>query len=211
MVPSKKKHLAKILSSLERFGSPKAELEQYETPGDVAAELLWIASMKGKIRDKTVADLGCGTGILSIGCALLGAKKVYAVDIDDEAIEIAKRNSLKIRCRDMIEFFEMDVSKFDVKVDTVVMNPPFGCQSKNADRAFLEKGFEIGDDIFSLHLAKKEVERFLEGFSRDRGFNMKILKKMEMEIPAKFFFHKKRMERVDVDIIHLERIRCTIL
>ena len=207
MAMFRKKQLAIVLSNLEKFGKPKVDLEQYETPGNIAAELLWIADMKGKIRNKTIADLGCGTGILSIGCALLGAKKVYAVDIDREAITIAKRNAVKMGCSYDIDFFEMDVSDFDIKVDTVVMNPPFGCQSRNADRPFLQKSFEIGNDVFSLHLAKEEVERFLKRYSEGLGFRAHFIKKVKMEIPAKFFFHKKRIDRIDVNIIHFERIK----
>lgn len=44
------------------------------------------------IWDKTIADFGCGCGMLSIAAALLGAEKVYALDIDSDALEICKRN-----------------------------------------------------------------------------------------------------------------------
>ncbi|HEY9665190.1 MAG TPA: 50S ribosomal protein L11 methyltransferase [Coleofasciculaceae cyanobacterium] len=40
----------------------------------------------------TVADIGCGSGILSIGAVLLGAKKVYAMDVDPLAVRAARRN-----------------------------------------------------------------------------------------------------------------------
>jgi len=36
--------------------------------------------------DAVVADIGCGSGILSIGAILLGAKQVYAVDTDPLAV-----------------------------------------------------------------------------------------------------------------------------
>jgi ribosomal protein L11 methyltransferase len=39
-----------------------------------------------------VADIGCGSGILSIGAVLLGAKTVYAVDIDPLAVKAARSN-----------------------------------------------------------------------------------------------------------------------
>ena len=42
--------------------------------------------------DVTIADIGCGSGILSIGALLLGAKKVYAADIDDLAVHSAIGN-----------------------------------------------------------------------------------------------------------------------
>src|SRR5271157_1715142 len=38
----------------------------------------------------TVVDVGCGSGILSVAAALLGAKKVVACDIDPEAAGLAK-------------------------------------------------------------------------------------------------------------------------
>lgn len=40
-------------------------------------------------------DLGCGSGILSIGGILLGAKSAFAVDIEENAVKIAKENAEK--------------------------------------------------------------------------------------------------------------------
>ncbi len=40
-------------------------------------------------------DLGCGSGILSIGGILLGADSAYAVDIEENAVKIAKENADK--------------------------------------------------------------------------------------------------------------------
>ncbi len=37
-------------------------------------------------------DVGCGTGVLAIGAALLGAAPVTAVDIDAEAVDVAREN-----------------------------------------------------------------------------------------------------------------------
>jgi len=42
--------------------------------------------------DPIIADIGCGSGILSIGAILLGAKKVYAVDTDPLAVDAAISN-----------------------------------------------------------------------------------------------------------------------
>ncbi|MBR6873463.1 MAG: 50S ribosomal protein L11 methyltransferase [Ruminococcus sp.] len=43
----------------------------------------------------TLLDLGCGSGILSIGAVLLGASSVKAVDIDQNSVNIARENALK--------------------------------------------------------------------------------------------------------------------
>ncbi len=47
-------------------------------------------SMEGN--DQVIADIGSGSGILSIGAVLLGVQKVYAVDNDPQAVEAARHN-----------------------------------------------------------------------------------------------------------------------
>lgn len=42
-----------------------------------------------------ILDLGCGSGILSIGAVLLGAKSAFAVDIDENSVKIAAENAEK--------------------------------------------------------------------------------------------------------------------
>lgn len=55
----------------------------------------FIYSNPGVFKDKTVLDVGCGSGILALFCAKAGAKKVYAVDQSDilyRAREIVHEN-----------------------------------------------------------------------------------------------------------------------
>ena len=201
----KKKHLAITLSRLEGFKNPKPELEQYRTPGNVAAELLWMAYSMGDIVSKTVVDLGAGTGVLSVGACLLGAEKVYAVEVDGHAIEVLLGNLESLNLVGCVEVIHGDVSNFSERVDTVVMNPPFGSQKKHADRPFLMKAFEVGDVVYSIHLAKPEVRRFIEAFVRDFGFSITHRVTLPFEIPAQFSFHRKRLERISVDVYRFRR------
>uniref|UniRef100_A0A1D1Y5I0 Protein arginine N-methyltransferase domain-containing protein n=1 Tax=Anthurium amnicola TaxID=1678845 RepID=A0A1D1Y5I0_9ARAE len=56
-----------------------------------------IMRHQNSISGKVVVDVGCGTGILSIFCALAGAKRVYAVDASEIAVqanEVVKANNL---------------------------------------------------------------------------------------------------------------------
>lgn len=43
--------------------------------------------------DTTVLDIGCGSGILSIACLLLGAESAFGVDIDSLAVKTALANA----------------------------------------------------------------------------------------------------------------------
>ena len=53
--------------------------------------------------DEAVLDLGCGSGILAIAAAKLGAKSVLAVDIDDDSIRATKENAKINGVADKIE------------------------------------------------------------------------------------------------------------
>jgi ribosomal protein L11 methyltransferase len=54
--------------------------------------LKWIAQHPPK--GQRVLDYGCGSGILAIGAAMLGAASVDAVDIDPDAVTAAQANAL---------------------------------------------------------------------------------------------------------------------
>jgi len=45
-------------------------------------------------KDRSMLDIGCGSGILSIIGLLLGAKDATAIDIDREAIKVTNRNAM---------------------------------------------------------------------------------------------------------------------
>ena len=49
--------------------------------------------MKDYVNDRIVIDLGCGSGILSLAASLLGARKVFGIDICEQALEHARENA----------------------------------------------------------------------------------------------------------------------
>ncbi len=201
MIASKSR-LAIILSRLKKFASPSAITEQYSTESEIAAEVLWFAYMNGDIKDKAVADLGCGTGILGIGCLLLGAKKVYFVDSDYEALEMAEENAGQLGLKNAY-FEKLDVSRFIRKVDTVVQNPPFGVKMIHADRIFLEKAFEISKIIYSFH--KIETRPFIENFSKMNGFKPTHFFQFDFSLRATLNYHRKKVHHVLVGCWRIEK------
>ena len=64
--------------------------------GDHATTRLCLEALEMRFSespvDLTIADVGCGSGILSVGALLLGAKKAYAVDVDPLAVRATKEN-----------------------------------------------------------------------------------------------------------------------
>ncbi len=57
-----------------------------------------------------VADLGAGSAVLSIAAAKLGAARVYAIEIDGDAIADAEANVLRNGVADRVHVFEADAA-----------------------------------------------------------------------------------------------------
>jgi ribosomal protein L11 methyltransferase len=53
---------------------------------------LMVSLMEEHVPNRVVFDIGCGSGILSVAAAKMGAKKVYACDIDAQAIAHTEKN-----------------------------------------------------------------------------------------------------------------------
>lgn len=70
-----------------------------------------------------VLDVGCGSGILSIAGALLGASEVLGVEIDPTAVEIAKENIALNSVGDVAKAQYGDLTQgIDFKADLIVAN-----------------------------------------------------------------------------------------
>jgi putative methylase len=208
-----KKQLSIILSKLKEIEAPKPDLEQYTIPGDLAAEILNLASLAGDINGKKILDLGCGSGRFSIGALILGAKKVVAVDIDPSVIETAK-NNLKTaeeltgqKLSNKVEFIKSDISDVEIEADTVIQNPPYGIQKKHADRIFLEKALKFGKRIYSLHRSYFRSRDFIKKFVEQKKGNIEKVIKFKFRIPYMFRFHKKKAIEFDVDLFVIQKVK----
>ena len=200
-----KKALAVLLSSLEDFKEPKVRVEQYTTDSEIAAEVLWQAYIRRDI-GKVSVDLGCGTGILGIGMLILGAEKVYFIDSDEKALEMAKKNLENIKSEGYTigeaVFRCQDIRDFNEKSDLVVQNPPFGVKLRHMDKVFLDKAFEVSKVVYSFH--KSESRKFLEAFSRDRGFKITNIWDFEFPLKATLSYHSRRIKRIEVSCFRIE-------
>lgn len=86
--------------------------------------LEWLDAQN--LKDKTVIDYGCGSGVLAIAAALLGAKQVWAVDIDPCAVETSMENARKNSVADKIEVCLADDfqhQKAVVVIANILANP----------------------------------------------------------------------------------------
>ena len=192
----RKRKLEMKLEGLEGFLSPDPRKEQYATPSSVASELLYWALMMGDL--ETACDLGCGTGTLAIGAALLGSRS-FGIELDPLALDIAKENASKMGVQ--VDFIRGDIESIALKkVPTVIMNPPFGAQKgSKGDRAFLRKAIEIGCVIYSIHNAGSEgfIKRFVE------PCKVEEVRKIAFPLKRSFEFHSRDVKIIEVELYRI--------
>ncbi|XP_063901097.1 rRNA N6-adenosine-methyltransferase METTL5-like [Zophobas morio] len=142
----KLKEIESALQQVPNFTKPIITLEQYTTPAKLGSLVLHYMDLNGDIQGLELADLGCGCGIFTLGCYLLGSRKVLAVDIDQDALELCEKTLKKFISdqREKVTLINADVLtllgdvKYESCVDVVVMNPPFGTKNnRGLDMKFL--------------------------------------------------------------------------
>jgi ribosomal protein L11 methyltransferase len=69
-----------------------------------------------------VADIGCGSGVLAISAALLGARAVRAVDVSPAAVEATLDNAERNRVADVVEVDRAAVRELAGPYDVVLAN-----------------------------------------------------------------------------------------
>jgi len=195
----KQKELEIKLSKLHNYENPKVQLEQYQTPPRLVAMIAWRAFQLGDIENKSVADFCCGTGLFAISAALLGGSKVIGIEIDKEALEIAEKNA-QISGVD-ITFLCKDVREIKTKVDTILMNSPFGIQGAHKDQIFLLSALKNSKTCYSIHLYQQKNIEFLTNFVQKHNKEVKEVITAEFEIPRTYSFHKKKHHIIKIAIL----------
>ena len=189
--------LVRRLEEVPEFVDGNARLEQVATPAEAAAELLETALAAGDLVDRTVADLGSGTGRLAIGAALLGARHVTGVEIDPRAIRVAREAAAANGAA--VEWEETDVRSWNGHADTVVMNPPFGAQRRGADRPFLDRAFgAAAHAVYAFELAASRS--FIARRAVERGAYVEAMRPVPWELPRVFPHHRRERVPIAVDL-----------
>ncbi len=202
--------LAAIIErTVPRIPSPDPGLEQYTTPGDIAARLAATIAVRAGL-DHAFLDLGAGTCRLSAPLLLLGAEAVVAVDADARLAPLCMRALEGLGAADRVVYLVARVAAgrgpLRAFPGVVVTNPPFGVQRRGADREILEYAFSLGPwRVYAI--LKSGNEDFHRRLAGRWGYTLRVLYRESFPIPAEMMHHRSRIRRVLVDVVEFEAVR----
>jgi ribosomal protein L11 methyltransferase len=108
-----------------------------------------------------IADIGCGSGILSIAVSYLKAKTVYSLDIDPNAIKATEYNYRENTYPSEVEFHLLeggfDHPQLSVHFDLILANITFAVISKNIKHI---KKLSTNHFLFSGIITEKKEDAF---------------------------------------------------
>ncbi|OBQ56728.1 peptide chain release factor N(5)-glutamine methyltransferase [Tamlana sp. s12] len=125
----KHKPIQYIIGETEFYGLPFKVNKNVLIPRPETEELVeWILKHKKEDETLNILDIGTGSGCIAISIAKhLKNASVYALDISEKALEVAKGNALLNDVH--VEFINADIltidSIKDLKFDIIVSNPPY--------------------------------------------------------------------------------------
>jgi ribosomal protein L11 methyltransferase len=102
-------------------------------------ETLELLILESGMQINSVLDLGTGTGLLAVAAAKLGVQRVTALDNNPLAVEVARANTERNGCADIVEVRQFDLMEGlpDTEYDLVISNLYKGLLI----RLFTDKGF----------------------------------------------------------------------
>lgn len=169
---------------------------------------------ENKIRHKFIADCCTGSGCIALFMkAYFEESKVYATDIHDRCLDVAKINAKKFNAN--IHFLKGDKSKplteLDETIDVLISNPPYAPDDSKIeekvkkyepiDAITTEGGVTFYEDYFKNHSKFMNDDKFMMAF--EIGYDQK---EILTELINKYFKKDEQIQyKFYQDIYNLDR------
>ena len=159
-----------------------------ETEILVEKSLEVLSNLPARKGPPLVAEIGVGSGIISICLALNSSAKIIASDISDDALNLARQNAAKFGVEDRIEFIKCAyLDQICGQFDLLVSNPPYIAQDYRLDKFVLNEPHEAlfggaaGDEILKniVLVAKNRGVKYL---ACEMGYDQKASLESVLEL-----------------------------
>jgi ribosomal protein L11 methyltransferase len=119
------------------------------------------------VSGKSVLDFGCGSGILAIAAAKLGAARVVGVDLDPQAVTATQNNALENGVNDMVVLHtdDFDAELVDILLANILANPLKELAARFAD--LVVPGGQLALSGILAEQAEEVSQAYLPWFDMD--------------------------------------------
>ena len=148
-------------------------------------QLAAVALEKLDCSDKVILDMGCGSGLLSILASQKGAKKVFAIDYDQNCINNTKENIQLNDTKNVFTILDDSLSRIDENIDIIVSNivkninlnllPQF-IEKLNDDGMLILAGFLTQDLDILIQESKKHGLELMDQNSKNGWLQTQFIK-----------------------------------
>lgn len=170
---------------MKPFQFQKFVIQQHQDVFRVGTDGVLLGVFCNVSRSKNVLEVGTGTGLISL---MLAQRNVFAdilaIDINEEAVSLAKENFKNSPFADRLKAELMDFKSFEIekKFDLVVCNPPFFEENNSAKDVLARQQRELNftkliqkssenvteNGVISIIIPSEsalEIENLAKGFS----------------------------------------------
>ncbi len=147
--------------------------------------LMLEAILANDMLDKTILDMGCGTGILGILASMKGAQKITAIDIDEwsykGAFENAQINNIQNMVVKMGDALLLRDEKYDIifaniHKNVLMQDLPVYSKSLNIKGKLFMSGFYM-DDLHEIQKSATESQLTLIDHKKKNNWVMSVFQK----------------------------------
>jgi ribosomal protein L11 methyltransferase len=123
-----------------------------------------LAALAALAPGASLADLGCGTGVVAVAAALLGWRRVVAVDVDPSSLEATRANASRNGAE--VEVVSLDLTRDPPpEAEALIANVPLGIHAEIARHL----GASVPATIVASGVHPEEADQVIAAYAR-RGF-----------------------------------------
>jgi release factor glutamine methyltransferase len=199
------KPLEYILERAQFYGMPLKVNHAVLIPRPETEELVELILHETKQKAPSIIDLGTGSGCIALALKKhLPQANVKALDISQEALEIAKKNARALSLD--VDFFlcnmlQLESCSFKDKFDVIVSNPPYVTPS---DRQIMQKNVLEYEPSQALFVTNADPLQFYRPIAQFALQHLNQQGKLYVEINEQFgeecasLFQQKGLESIQI-------------
>lgn len=155
-----------------------------------------------RLRDKKIADLGCGNGVIPLVLSLRTTKEIVGVEIQEKLAEMAKKSVIYNDLEQQIKIVTSNIknlgNEYFEKFDLITCNPPY---FKVNEKNFFNESYEKMVARHEIEMNLTDLLIIVKKMLKNNG-NFAIVHRPERLMDILFEFRKNNIEPKRIQFVY---------